>query len=342
VLLAGITFLTPLGAAVVAAALLPAGAFVLAAVRVRRVLAALRLEPPRGGLDLPSLAALIVIVVLLGVAVAQPALARSVRHQERTNVQVLFVVDVSGSMAASASATGPTRLTRAIREAERLRAEIPQVPSGVATLTDRVVPDLLPVGDVASFNATLERAVGIEQPPPAVGAVIATSFGALTNAAAGNFFNARRRVVVLLSDGETVPYDSLAVGSAFARTPKTSLLAVHVWARDESIHLAGGRIDPGYQPDPASAVDMNALASATNGVAFDESRLGAAGQALRRLVGTGPTRPTTVLQREARPLSPYVALVALLPAAVLMRRRARRFRTSTTRPGLLPRDTTAR
>lgn len=324
-LVAGITFLTPIGGVVAAAALVPAAAFGFGARRVRRVLAALRLEPPRGGLDLVALGALLSIVVLLGLAAAQPAIARSVRERERADAQVLFVIDVSGSMAASESATAPTRLTRAIRVAERLRAAIQQVPSGVASLTDRVVPDILPVGDVSGFDATLERTVGIEQPPPEVGAVIATSFASLANVATGNFFSAPRRIVVLLSDGESVPYDSLAVARAFARPPSIAFLGVHVAARGERIYASDGRVDPGYQADPHSDVTMHDLASATGGSTFEESDLGGTAAALRRSVGSGPTQATTVSERDAFPLAPYVALAALVPAFLVVRRRVQRF-----------------
>lgn len=325
---AGITFLTPLAGSLAIAALLPVAALTFAATRVRRVLTAVRLSPPRGGVDLVALVALAAVVALLGLAAAQPALARNVREQERQDVQALFVVDVSGSMAASTTAGSPTRLDRAIADAERLRSTIPQVPSGVATLTDRVLPDLLPVGDTAAFDATLERAVGIEQPPPAVSAATATSFAGLTNVATGNYFpsSVRRRIVVLLSDGESAPYDVTSVARAYARPRGIDLISVHVWKANEAIHLPEGRIDPGYRPDPESGLNLSELATATHGATFDESRLGAAASALRRLAGRGPTRATTIVQRQAVPLGPYVALASLLPLAVAARRRSRRFR----------------
>jgi hypothetical protein len=327
-LIAAVTFLTPAGGLLALAALLPAAAFVLGAVRVRRVVKAVRLEPPRGGLDLVALAALVATVALLGLAATQPAIVRDVHGRERTDAQVLFVVDVSGSMAASASATSPTRLTRAVEAAERLRSAIPQVPAGVATLTDRVLPDLLPVADAAGFDATLQRAVGIEQPPPEIGAVTATSFAALGNIPAGNFFapTARKRLVVLLTDGESKPFDSTTVADAFARTPPTGLITVRFGSPDEAIHLPDGRIDPGYHSDPESAVTLRDLAAATQGAAYDENRLGSAAAALRRFAGGGPTRATTVVRRQPVPLAPYVALASLLPLGFAARRRSRRFR----------------
>ena len=84
----------------------------------------------------------------------------------RRDVQVLFVLDVSRSMAASAHLRSPTRLDRAAAAAERLRAAVPTVPAGIASLTDRVLPNLLPVPDAAGFARVLDQGVSIENPPP--------------------------------------------------------------------------------------------------------------------------------------------------------------------------------
>ena len=60
-------------------------------------------------------------------------------------------------MAAALTPRAPTRLDRAVSAAAALRASIPNVEAGIATLTDRVLPDLLPVADRPSFDATLAR-----------------------------------------------------------------------------------------------------------------------------------------------------------------------------------------
>ena len=295
---------------------------------MRRVLAVLRLPPPRGGVDLLAFGSLAAAVGLLGLAAAQPAIARNVRERVRTDLQVLFVVDISGSMAASASPESRTRLDRAIADAQRLRAAIPNVEAGVATLTDRVLPDLLPVADEPAFDATLERAVGIETPPPETSAVTATSYEALTQLATGNYFTAPKRIAVVLTDGESATFSASDVARTLGRAPGVALITVRVWAANEAIYLPGGRIDPGYRPDPEGAVTLQELATATGGQAFEESQLGRAAAALRRRVGSGPTHETTAVERSATPIAPYVALVALLPLAVLARLRARRFRAA--------------
>ena len=182
------TFLTPLAGLVALAALLPALGLGAGGRRLARVRAALDL-PPGGELDRVVLAASTAVVLLLALAAAQPAWTRTTTQRVRTDAQALFVVDVSQSMAAAAGAKTPTRLDRATRAAVTMRAALGDVPSGVATLTDRVLPDLLPVADAAAFDSTLTRAVGIEEPPPAETDVRATSFGALASIATSGYFD---------------------------------------------------------------------------------------------------------------------------------------------------------
>jgi hypothetical protein len=159
------TFLTPLAGLVALAAVLPLAAALFGRTRADGVRRGLGLEaaPARVGLLRPALAA--AGIVLLGLAAAQPVLEHRSSQRVRKDVEALFVLDTSRSMAASATATSPTRLDRAIAAAARLRSSIPQVPSGAATLADRVLPDLLPVGGVSSFDAVVRRTVAIETPP---------------------------------------------------------------------------------------------------------------------------------------------------------------------------------
>jgi len=238
---------------------------------------------------------------------------------------VLFVLDVSQSMDAAARPGSPTRLERARSAARRLRASIPQVEGGAATLTDRVLPDLMPVADVASFDRTLERSVRIEEPPPRETAVRATSFAALEDVPAGNYFvpGAKKRVLVLLTDGETQPIDESHVARALAEGPGTSLLAIRFWNDDESIFDATGKIDTAYRPDPTGALALETLASATRGRVFEERDLGEAASYLRGVLGTGPTRPVELRQRNDLLLGPYLAVLALAPLALLVARRER-------------------
>jgi von Willebrand factor type A domain len=326
---ASIVFLTPAGALVALAALLPLAAAVHGAARTVRVRAALGLEPPRRSVDAVAYAALAAIVLLLALAAAQPALSRESARRVRTDAQALFVLDISRSMDAARRRGSPTRLDRARAAAQRLRASVPEVEAGVATLTDRVLPDLLPVADAASFDRTLARSVQIEQPPPGNTAVRATTYAALADVPAGNYFvpAAQKRVVVLLTDGETQPIDDSQVARAFASRPGISLVSIRFWNAAETIRDPDGRIEAAYRPDPTGAAALGALAAATNGETFDERDLRAAAASLGDALGTGPARPAGVRQRDDILLGPYVAALALIPLLVLVVRRERRPRS---------------
>ncbi|MHB8642462.1 MAG: vWA domain-containing protein [Gaiellaceae bacterium] len=314
------TFLSPLAGLVALAAALPLAAFAVGAHRLARVRAALGL-PPHDTANPLAPAAAAAVVVLLALAAAQPAWTHTTKQRVRTDAQALFVVDVSQSMAAAATAASPTRLDRATSAAERLRAAIPQIASGVATLTDRVLPDLLPVPDAEAFDSTLTRSVGIEEPPPAQTDVRATSFGALAGVATHDYFDptATKRIVVLLTDGESAPYDPQAVASAFKRA-HIELLAVRFWGAGERIFDAQGHADTSYRPDPRGRAVLDGLASAAGGRAYAEVSLAPAAAQLRSLAGNGPTT-TTGRAETSTPLGPYVAMLALLPLALVLRRR---------------------
>ena len=308
------TFLTPLAALAALAALLPLAAALFGRGRVGAVRRALGLEPPatRSGLARPALAA--AGIVLLGIAAAQPVLERRSSERVRKDVQALFVLDTSRSMAASATATSPTRLDRAIAAAVRLRASIPEVPSGIATLTDRVLPDLLPVADPSSFDGVARRAVAIESPPPRDQSVRATTYDALADIASGNYFDpsASRRIVVLLTDGESVPVDAGRLARSLPAAKGYRFVCVRFWGSGEAVYGSGGKPEAGYRPDASGAAILAGLAAANGGHSFPESRLGAASTALRSLAGQGPTALARGERRSTFALAPYLAAAALL------------------------------
>jgi len=306
------SFLTPLGALAALAALLPLAAAVHGRVRSAAAARRLGLEPPSrwsAGLRTAAVAA---AVALLGLAAAQPVLSDETLVSTRNDVAVLFVLDTSRSMAASLTPTSPTRLARAIESAVRLRAAIPEVPSGVATFTDRVLPDLLPVPDVAGFDAVVERAVTIEDPPPITNAAVATNYAALDNIATGNYFGprVRRRVIVLLTDGESNPFDPGLLAHQLGIHAGYRFLAIRFWNRNEAVFDADGRPEPGYHPDPTGRVLLAQLAAALGGRSFEESQTSAAASYLRQVVGHGSSgRARQVLGQHA--LAPYLAGLAL-------------------------------
>jgi hypothetical protein len=308
------SFLTPLGALAALFALLPLAAAVAGRRRVAAARRALGLAPPapRSAFVRPAVAA--AGLVVLGVAAAQPVLSREQARRQRADAQAIFVLDTSRSMAASATRSSPTRLDRAVAAAVRLRAAIPRVGAGVATLTDRVLPDLLPVASASAFDAVAERAVRIEHPPPRDSSVRATSFDALTGIATGEHFApaAKRRIVVLLTDGESNPFNGGEVARALPATKGYRFLAVHLSRRGEAVYGPDGRQEHAYRTDPAGRTALNGLAAALGGRVFGEGEVGAAASQLARLAGGGPVASAGAGEAAKTHLAPYLAALALL------------------------------
>ncbi len=314
----GLTFLSPLGAIAGLAALAALAATALGCRRADAVRRLLRLDARshrRGRLAL--VAGLVVVVALAG---AQPALTHASRLQVRRDVQALFVVDTSRSMAAASSAGAPSRLDRATAAAIRLRAAIPIVASGVATLTDRVLPNLLPVADRTGFDGVMALGVAIESPPPKDSAVRATAFDALGAIPGGGFFapGTRTRLVVVLTDGESVPVQTDELVRAFGSVPGFHVVVVRFWRPGEAIFDAGGRREAAYRPDSSSGALVDGLVAALGGSAYGETELAAAGRRLSELAGNGPAAavPGTSTTREA--LAPPLIAVSILLLAVLL------------------------
>ena len=141
-----LTFLSPPGGLVALGVLLPLAALLVAERRVARARELLRLAAPGAHGLRTIVAALAAVPLLLGVAASQPAVRTQHGTRLRTDAQALFVLDVSRSMSASAEPRGRSRLARAREAALRLHSGLTEVSSGVATLTDRVLPDLFPFG----------------------------------------------------------------------------------------------------------------------------------------------------------------------------------------------------
>ena len=290
------TFGTPLGALACLAAVLPLAALALARARSARAAGAIGLPARRYGLARPLLLA--AACCAFGLAVAQPSLRRDNQHETRTDVQALFVLDISRSMLASSGPEAATRLERARAAALELRASIPQVPAGLVGLTDRALPYLFPTLDERVFASTLREAVRIESPPPQQVARVVTSFDALASLGTQGFFPAGldRRVCVVLTDGESRP---------FGRPAGCRLVVVQLWEPDERIYR-DGEAEPQYRPDDAAP----ALASRLGPVA-GEGDLGRARDLLTGAIGEGPVRRLAGGDRSTLELGPYCALAGL-------------------------------
>lgn len=317
----GVTFLTPLGALVALATVVPLAALVATERRSRRVRALLGVAGPRPRALVPVAAALVLLPLLVGVAAAQPVVVREKLVDVRGDAQAFFVFDTSRSMLASSGVGAPNRLARAKRLARLLRARLGDVPVGVASLTDRVLPDLMPTTDPALFDHTLVQSVGIDEPPPSQPYKLgrSTSLQALVPLVTSHFFSsgARKRLLVIFTDGETAPITPL-LGIGIAR--KVKPIFIHVWAPGERIYRAGGHADPHYVADPRSVSLMQQAAHATGGSVFAEGQIDRAASEARKLAGHGPlTAHVDAYSRD--PLARWFALAGVLPLAFLLWRR---------------------
>lgn len=299
-----LTFLSPLAALACLASVLPVAAAVLARRRAGRAAAAIGLPEPRRGRG--RLLLLAVACCAFGLAAAQPAVSRDGGRDVRSDVETLFVVDVSRSMLAADGPADATRLERARDAALKLRATIPEVRSGIAGLTDRALPYLFPTLDQRVFASTLQEAVTIESPPPQQVARVATSFDALAGLGSRGFFTPRvgQRVCVVLTDGESASFTAPASGC--------KLVVVQFWNAAERVYR-NGEAEPQYRPDDAATASAAKL-----GPVAREGDLGRARELLASAVGDGPVSTPAGTERTTILLAPYVAFAGLVLVLVLV------------------------
>ncbi len=165
------------------------------------------------------------------------------------------MLDVSRSMLAQPNLDSPQRIERAKAAASTLRASLSDVPVGLASLTDRVLPHLFPGTDQEVFAATLERSLGIEQPPPRASfATGATSLNALATLRGLRYFtpNSTKRLAIVLTDGESQPVSNARLGGLFRRSPAIEVVFVQFWDEDERV-FSRGVPEPQYIAGPLGA-----------------------------------------------------------------------------------------
>ena len=234
------------------------------------------------------------------------------------------MIDTSRSMLARTSPRSQIRYARATAAALRFRAAFDDVPVGIASFTDRVLPHLFPSPDEDVFAATLGRSLGIDRPPPQ-GAFVstATRLAALETIISRRFFTptARNRLIFVITDGESVPIAGAKIAAAFRRPPGVDTIFLHVWNGDERV-FDGNQPEPQYSPDPRSRGILDAAADTLGGRVFAEDQLDSAIATARKELGDG----TTVVQGQKRnriALAPYLAGMIFLPLALLLWRRDR-------------------
>jgi hypothetical protein len=164
--------------------------------------------------------------------------------------------------------------------------------------------------DEHAYLSVVARAYGIQKPPPSVdGDPVATTFSELSEVVSQTFFSrtARKRVLVVLSDGETRPFDARGTLAALRRAHTTPVL-VRFWKADERI--------PHETYRPSQADELRRLRAA-GWPAFGEGRTEAVLERIREAVGSGPTTHVGFGRRETT-IAPAIALASLAPLLLVL------------------------
>lgn len=314
-------FVTPVGLLFALAVVIPIAAFVASTRRAQRARTALGLDPFGGMHPAWTAGTITAVVVLLAVALAQPVLRTRATQHVRQDAEAFYVFDISRSMLAAAGRQDPTRIERAQRFGLRMRRRLPDLASGVASLTDRVLPHLFPTADEEVFTATVEQSIGVDKPSSRALDEVTTLFAAFDTMTRDTFFSTRvrNRVVVVLTDGESAPYDAPALRQALAEGSPMRFVVVVFGDADERVWFRGRAI-PDYRPDPERDTTVRQFAAVTRAEVFSEDQLGEVVRASRAAAGSGPVEPVGT-QLEVVPLGRWFVLASLLPLGFLVWRR---------------------
>jgi hypothetical protein len=320
---ASITLLTPIAAVVGFAAVIPLVALALVSRRDKRLRIALGLSGRTRLLRVRDVLAIGLLFLLLAGAASQPVVSHGRSIAARGDVEAYVLFDVSRSMLAASAPGSPTRFDRATRFALDLRPHLAGVRVGVASLTDRPLPHVFPTADRSTFSSVVTQAIGIERPPPIEqGLIRATTFQALEGLAKENFFSAgsTKRAVVVLTDGESRPFDSVPLVEELA-AEAIELYFVRFWHEDERVWQPSGSPES-YRPDAAAEAMLVSLSTGPRISTFRESDIGGLVAAVERFFGDGPLVEAAI-DRQATPLAPWLALVGAIPLAFILVRRPR-------------------
>jgi von Willebrand factor type A domain len=317
----GVSFLTPLAGLFALTAAIPLAALLLMDGRTRRLRRLFSLAAPRRRELVTAAIALAILPALVAVAATQPVVIHKKTLTERVDAQVFLVFDTSLSMSARSGLHAPTRLARAKQEARALIPQLGDIPVGIATMTDRILPNLMPTTNAGVALRTMDQSVWIDEPPPSLQYKgRATTLQALVPMASDNLFppGVRHPILIIFTDGEEQPPPPFA-GYSFAEQVSIPPLFVHIWAPTEHIY-EHGRIDPNYQPDPTSARVLAHFAGLTHGHVFRDGDLKALLGEIHTEAGSKPA--TTRLLGYARiALAPWFLLAGVIPLGFLLYRR---------------------
>ena len=265
--------------------------------------------------------ALALVPALVGVAAAQPVIVRQQPYAQRGDAQAFFVFDTSLSMSARSAPGAASRLVRAKREALQLGARLGDMPVGIASMTDRTLPVLMPTTDLGLFDRTVRQSIAIDRPPPSQQySGRATTLSAIASMAQTQFFppGVTHPIVVVFTDGES---SRLPTDFQYTLDQPTQIVPflVHVSAPGEHVYVKG-KVDERYVEDPSSTASLDAFARLMHGRVFPEGDLAGLDGAIHAAAGHA-TAHTAVTQYARVALAPWFVLGAVLPLGFLLYRR---------------------
>ena len=310
------TLLAPFGLLLVLGLVPVLAAFIQGERRAGRARSRLGLRPPGPLQRVAATVALCLTAALVALAASRPVVRDSQARYVRTDAEAIFALDISRSMLAAASPTGPTRLDRAKAAAKTIRAAIPDVPAGLASFTDRALPNLFPTSDEGAFSATVDRSIGVDRPPPVASALTVTTFDALA-ALRGYFTPGRRhRFLVILSDGESSDFSASLLRARLRRAPGMQIVLLRFGSSNERVFGRAGLPETDYRPE-STAQTIRRFVQATDGHVVDEGRLGQAETAVKEGVERGP-RVRIGMASTTTQLAPFFVLAAFVPLGFLL------------------------
>lgn len=258
------------------------------------------------------------VIALAAVAASEPSLRRVQTAHLRADAEVYLFLDASASMLAGSSPSAPTRLEQARQAAADFARVLPaDLPLGAGALPQSPLPLTAPNGNRQLFLTAIDDLTAPGTLPEHLyGEQTATNFGnlaALTNA---HYFlpKTRRRVVVVLTDGEGPSFDEASTAASLKRA-HIHLVFVrfgspgdHIWLR-----RPGGSpvVDANYSPDLTDLAEVRLLARDTGGAFYGQGQVRAAINEVDRMAGHGPDRQAQPLALYADPLGQYLVLAAL-------------------------------
>lgn len=270
-------------------------------------------------------------VTLLALAASKPVAWVERAAHVRTDAEAYLVVDTSVSMLARRRIDSEPRITKARSLVGRLALMLPQdVPIGLATMPRAVLPLLAPTIDRTLLVDVAQKQLVVGAVPGRPGWTrttsstgqairqVSTTFDSLRSLVDVPFFAAdrARRLVILITDGESAPFDATAV-ERLLTDEGVRVLVVRTGSSSDRIWRAvRGRLvrDRSYVPqlyglDQLPALENVATALGGTGVLRPDDA-GEIARRARALLGDGP-RVRSGGARDSIALGPYTALAAV-------------------------------